>query len=140
MADFDVRVEGLAQLRRQLRQLENVDALTDVRQGLKRAAGIVAQDARSRVPVRSGRARASIRAQASGNRALVVGGKKSVPYYGWLDFGGRTPRRQIAPWRGSGGGPPKGRFIYPAIAAKRRQVADEVEDALRRAIQKAGLA
>jgi hypothetical protein len=49
----------------------------------------------------------------------VSGGKRSVPYYGWLDFGSRTPirgrPRSVGPWKGTGAGPKKGRFLYPAI-------------------------
>ena len=135
-----LKVEGLAKLRKQLKDLEDIEGRAELRDGLKAAADIVAQDARSRVPVRSGRARASVRGQAGGNKAYVVGGKKTVPYYGWLDFGSRSPvsgrPRSVGPWKKSGYGPIKGRFIYPAIDAKSdevvRQVARAVDDAIKR--------
>lgn len=133
-----VRVEGLAELRRDLRKVGDVDTLRELRDGLKKAAGIVADDARRRVPSKSGRARSSVRAGASGNRAYVAGGKKSVPYYGWLDFGSRRPvvgnARARGPWSGSGVGPSEGRFIYPAITDKEKQITDAVDDAMSRAI------
>ena len=40
------------------------------------------------MPVKSGRARASVKSGVSGNNAYVQSGKKAVPYVGWLDFGG----------------------------------------------------
>jgi hypothetical protein len=114
----------------------------ELRDGLKAAAEIVARDARSRVPSRSGKAAGAIRAVSGGNRAFVVGGKKAVPYYGWLDFGGRTPRlgnpRSVGPWSGASGGPPKGRFIYPALDAKEREVVEAVGDSVQKAVRKAG--
>lgn len=129
-----VYVIGLAQLRRDLRKLGEAEELGEVRGALRKAADIVAADARRRVPVRTGTARSSVRALVSGNRAFVAGGKKRVPYYGWLDFGSRRPisgrSRSVGPWRGSGEGPTKGRFIYPAIDARMPDVAKFVGDAI----------
>ena len=138
----EIRVEGLGQLRRALRQVEDPAPLGELRQGLKQAADIVATEAKRRIPSRSGRARSAVRAVSSGNQALVVGGKKNVPYYGWLDFGSRTPvtgnPRTVGPWSGSGTGPSGGRFIYPAIEAKERQVVDAIDDAVGAVLRKAG--
>ena len=141
LADVEIRVENLAALRRSLTQLQQIEARNELRLGLKRAADIVAQEARSRVPSRTGRARSSIRATAGGSRAFVRGGKKTVPYYGWLDFGSRTPRtgnpRSVGPWKGTGAGPRDGRFIYPAADAKKRQVEQAVADAIEEAVRNA---
>jgi HK97 gp10 family phage protein len=129
-----VSVRGLKELRRDLRAVEDVDGAKQVRRALLTAAEIVAAEARSRVPARTGRARGSIKAGASGNRAYVAGGKRSVDYYGWLDFGGRTPRqgqqRRVGPWARSGRGPEQGRFIYPALEASRADVIDAVSAGL----------
>lgn len=134
-----VRVDGLAELRRDLRRAERVDELRQLRDGLRDAADIVATEARSRVPVRSGAARDSIRGTAGGNRAFVVGGRARVPYYGWLDFGSRQPQRgnprSVGPWAGSGTGPRQGRFIYAAIEAKDHQIAEAVEEAVTAALR-----
>lgn len=139
----EIRVEGLRELRAALAKLDPLDARNELRDGLKAAAGIVADDARGRVPSRSGRARDSVRATAGGNTAYVVGGKASVPYYGWLDFGTRTPRtgnaRSVGPWSGTGPGPAKGRFIYVALDAKEHQVVEKVADAAEKAITNVGL-
>jgi len=140
MARPEIRVEGLAELRRALRKAERVEDLGDLRDGLKRAAGIVARDAQGRIPSRTGRARGAVRATAGGNTAYVVGGKASVPFFGWLDFGSRTPRRgnprSVGPWANTGKGPTGGRFIYPAIDANERQIVEAVEDAVDRALRK----
>lgn len=137
-----LKVEGLAELRRALGKIEPVEAKTELRDGLKRAADLVARDAQGRVPSRTGRARASLRAVSGGNRAYVVGGKASVPYYGWLDFGGRRPitgnPRSVGPWAGSGRGPIGGRAIYPAFEARQDEVVSLVEDALAKALTDLG--
>lgn len=133
-----LKVEGLAELRRALKGAERMDDRKELAAGLKAAADVVAQDAKSRVPSVTGRARGAIRATSGGNRAFVVGGKASVPYYGWLDFGGRTPvtgnPRSRGPWAGSGTGPTKGRFIYPAFDARDNEVAHLVAEAVERAL------
>ena len=140
----EVRIEGLAGLRKALRQAEHLDDLGELRDGLKAAAGIVATDAKSRVPVGgTGKARDSLRATAGGNRAYVVGGKASVPYYGWLDFGSRNPvsgrPRKVGPWKKSGRGPLNGRFIYAALDDKRDEVVARVAEALAQFEKEAGL-
>lgn len=125
MADVAVRVDGLKELRRSLNRVDK-ELTKELRGEFVKIGQRVASDAQRRVPVRSGRARDSIRAGVSGNNAYVAGGKKKVPYYGWLDFGSRTPRqgntRRQGPWKGSGPGPKKGRFIYPAIEANRGHI------------------
>ena len=143
MARAEIRVEGLAELRRALKNAEQVDDMADLRDGLKRAAGVVARDAQGRVPSRTGRARGSVRAVSGGNKAYVAGGKKAVPYYGWLDFGSRSPRsgqsRSTGPWANSGKGPKRGRFIYPAITAKEREIVHLVQQAVSQALNKLDL-
>lgn len=143
MTNIRVEVEGLATVRRQLSALGQAEDRAELRRGLKAAAGIVAEEAKRRLPSRSGRARASLRAQAAGNRALVVGGKSTVPYYGWLDFGSRNPRsgqpRTVGPWASTGAGPAQGRAIYPALDDKRREVEDAVDEAMGDAISALGL-
>lgn len=138
-----VRVEGLAELRRALRKVEDPTHLAELRDGLKRAADIVVDDAQPRARRFSRRAAETIRSRAGGNRAFVMGGKSALRWYGWADFGSRTPvvgnPRSVGPWKGSGLGPTRGRFIYPALDAKERQVTDAVGDAMDKATRKAGL-
>lgn len=143
MPNVEIRIDGLADLRRTLKRMENVEASVDLRTGLKRAADEVAQDAKGRLPSRTGAARSSLRATSGGNRAYVAGGGARVPYYGWLDFGSRNPQlgnpRSVGPWAGSGKGPDKGRAIYPAIDARETEVVRLVEHAVSEALRKAGL-
>lgn len=117
MPAAEVHIEGLAELRRGLKAID-AQLVKDLRKEFLPIAALVAEAARAKVPQRTGEAAASIRGGVSGNYAYVSGGKKSVPYYGWLDFGSRTPRTGArGPWKGTGAGPPRGRFIYPAVDA-----------------------
>ena len=119
MADLaGIRVEGLKELRRSIAKLPEVK--NGLRQDLLDIGRKIVTDAQSTVPTgKTGKAKASIRAGVSGNNAYIAGGKKTVPYYGWLDFGTRNPqsgqRRSQGPWKRSGKGPERGRFLYPAI-------------------------
>lgn len=113
---------------------------------LKKAAGIVATAAKGKVPKTSRRganrsgsgmhAASSIGSGGNAKGAFVKGGSSSVPYYGWLDFGTRSPisgrPRSIGPWAGTGPGPKKGRFLYPAFEEKR----DDVQAAVKAAVSK----
>lgn len=134
-----VKVEGLARLQRQIRRLDP-EMQKALRVELKQVGEVVARDARSRVPVRSGRARDSIKVQVNNKGVFIKGGTaKRVPYYGWLDFGGelspagrrrnRQSRRRIK----------YGRYFYPAIYRNRRRTVAAVERATNRAIKRAGL-
>lgn len=138
-----VSVTGLKEVKAALKEIGDIDAAKEVRKAMKDGAEMIAANARTRVPSRSGKAAGAIRASASGNKAYVIGGKGSVPYYGWLDFGSRTPRkgntRKEGPWRGSGTGPKKGRFIYPAIDAKDEELVAHLEEAIGAVIKRVGL-
>jgi hypothetical protein len=115
-----IEVAGLREFQKGLKQLSpEIDK--ELKTELKAVAEAIVPDARRRLPSRTGRASGSIRAGADAKGPYIVGGKKAVPYYGWLDFGSRNPRsgqpRRVGPWTKSGAGPKKGRAIYPAIDA-----------------------
>lgn len=143
MNNLGVRVDGLAELRKAFRDAEQLDDLKELRDGLKAAANVVAQEARRRASPFSQRAANTIRATAGGNRAYVQGGKARLPWYGWADFGSRRPRtgqpRSVGPWARSGHGPRGGRWIYPAIDAKEREVVALIEEAVIDALAKLGI-
>jgi hypothetical protein len=132
--NLSVRVDGLKELRKALKDVGELDDVKEFRDGLKAAANIVAQDARQRATPFSRRAAATIRATAGGNRVFIVGGKARLPWYGWADFGSRRPRsgqpRRVGPWANSGQGPPGGRWIYPSLEANERQVVEAVTAAI----------
>lgn len=136
------KVEGLNELRRALGALANTDALAEFRLALKDAAEIVAVEARLRANTFSFRAADTIKSGTSGARAYVKGGKNTLPWYGWADFGSRTPRtgqpRSVGPWANSGAGPSRGRFIYPAFDFTEDRVADRVARGLDQAKRRLG--
>ena len=134
-----IRIEGMRELRRALRDLQDVEATREFREGLKDAARIVATDAQHRARQFSNTIADSIRPRAGGNRAFVVGGKATIPWYGWADFGSRTPNPSPpaghGPWFKSGPGPERGRFIYPAFDANEEQVKERIWEAIEAAIR-----
>ena len=118
-----VRIDGARELRQLLRQTGITYLPMGLAKANKTAAQIVADKAASRVPVRTGRARASVRALGSQREGRVRAGNARVVHYGWLDFGGRRTlrngRKELLPSR------PiikMGRYIYPALY----EVQDEV--------------
>lgn len=131
-----IKVEGLREFQSGLRKLDpELDKA--LKTELKGVAETVAADARARVPRRTGRAAGSLRAGADAKGPYVKGGKSTVPYYGWLDFGSRTPvsgrPRSVGPWVKSGRGPKRGRAIYPAIDANKKHIEKSATEALDRA-------
>lgn len=123
-----VHVIGLREFRRDLKKVDP-QLQKNLRSELVKLGQEIAEDAKADVPVRSGRARDSIKAGMSGNNAYVQGGKNTVPYYAWLDFGGvlrpTGGRRntQVREFRKDG------RFIYPAIDRNRSKIEDRAQQA-----------
>lgn len=137
-----ISVEGLAELRRDLKTAGLKATGRELQKELKAAAEIVASDARDRVPIGPdirGHARDTIKAGATQDSAYVSGGKRENPYYGWLDFGSRNPNKQVGPWRQSGYGPTGGRFIYPALADNSDVLVKKVYNAVDTALTKENL-
>lgn len=110
MAD-QIRVEGLRELRRELRRLpgELNKRMGDIN---KDAAEPVRERATQLVPRRTGRLAGSIRSFKAQARAQVGAGRKSIPYAGPIHFG--WAKRNIRPQP----------FLYDALDQRREQVAD----------------
>lgn len=130
MAGDPVGVEGLAELRRALKQIGGAPLQKNLRARFVKVGEEVAADARSRMPEKSGKAKGSVKAGVSGNNAYVKGGQKTVPYFGWLDFGGTLKpvgerRNTIKRARVKGG-----RYLYPAIGRKRGRIVEAAVQAL----------
>lgn len=133
-----VRVEGLAELRRALTQIDK-QLPKNLRVRLKKIGDVVAADARSHMPVKSGRARASVKSGASGNSAYVQEGSQQAPYVPWLDYGGvlkptghrhNTIRRARVP---------QGRYLYPSIRRNEGRIAAEAVKAFEETARELGL-
>lgn len=80
-----VTVEGLPELRRQLRQL--VGDVADLKAAHAAAASTVAAAASSRAPRRSGKLAASVRGNKAASRASVMAGGARLPYAGPIHYG-----------------------------------------------------
>lgn len=122
-----IKVEGLRELQRSLKQL-SADLPKVLRIALNQAAEIVVSDARPKVPQRSGRAAATVKARSTRTEVRVSGGGNRAPYYPWLDFGGKVGRKRSVRRAFL----PDGRYIYAAYGRKRDS--GEFADVLSRAL------
>lgn len=128
MADA-VRVEGLADLRRDLRKLEHLEERREVTRALKGGAKVTATAARPFVRSRSGKLAGSYRAGAAGNTAFV---RSRLPYAAIQEFGG-TIRPKGAPITIR---PQKA--VTRALASKEDTIVQKVSDALDQVFRAAG--
>lgn len=128
------KVEGLREFQAALRAVE--DGLQkELRGALNSAAEVVATEARRKVPRRSGRAAASVKAQSSQREAKVIGGSKKAAYYPWLDFGGRIGRDRATRRPYVQGG----RYLFPAFASTRNEVLTALGEAIEDLVRRSGL-
>lgn len=89
MPDFDVTVTGDDELARALAATaRNLDDA--VGRQLVDEARMIARDAQSHVPRRSGAARATVEARVVNDAATIVGGGRTAPYFAWLEYGGNV--------------------------------------------------
>lgn len=135
MATTDpIRIEGLRELQATLRALDG-ESQKLLRGTLNEAAETVAAGARRRVPTRTGRAKGSVKTASSQREARVKAGSAKVPYFGFLDYGGRVGigRSVSRPFVRSG------RYVYPAYDANRDSIMKGLSDSIGRLITRAGL-
>lgn len=117
-----VVIQGMPQLRRQLNALGDA-AVNDLKDVHQQNADLVLNEARTIVPVRTGRLRETLRASGTKTGGRVRAGFKKVPYAGPIHFG--WSRRNIKP----------NPFLYDALDKRRSEVVQNYErqiDALRR--------
>lgn len=133
MADA-IRISGLNEFVRSLKQLDS-DLPKVLRVAFNGAGEAIVNDARRQVPTRSGKARASVRATSTQKAFRITGGSKRVPYYPWLDFGGKVGRgRSVSrPFIR------EGRYIYASYFRHRDELAAGLEEALIDAARAAGV-
>lgn len=129
-----IKIEGLAQFTKNLKTLDR-DLPKALRMAFNTAADVVVQDARPRIPTKSGKAKASVKARSTATASRVVGGSTRVPYYPWLDFGGRVGRSKSVrrPFL------KEGRYIYRAYFSNQARYAELVETALLDVARQAGV-
>jgi len=122
-----IRIDGLAEFSRRLKKL-GADLPKALRVALNEAANMVVDEARPKVPKRSGRAQRSIKARSTRTAVRIVAGGARAPHYPWLDFGGRVgPARSIVrPFYKDG------RYIYKGYFEK--SSSGEFQEALSRAL------
>lgn len=93
MGTEPIRIHGLKDLQAALKAADG-ESQKQLRVAMNKAAEIVVDDARRRVPSRTGRLRASYRAQSGQRDAKVVAGSTRVPYAGWMEWGGSVGRNK----------------------------------------------
>ena len=124
-----LQIEGGRKLRRAFREVG--DDMSDLKELHKRLADDVADSAKRKVPVRSGRLQRSIRGSGTKTAARVrtgnnrKSGPSSVPYAGPIHFG----------WGARGIRPQP--FMYDALDDRREAVVRAYDDQVREIIRKA---
>jgi len=124
-----LQIEGGRKLRRAFKEVG--DDMSDLKDLHKRLADDVAGTAKTKVPVRSGRLRNSIRGSGTKTAARVLTGNNrksgptSVPYAGPIHFG----------WGARGIRPQP--FMYEALDDRRQAVVDAYNDQVRAIIRDA---
>lgn len=129
-----IQVRGLSEFVRNLGKLD-ADLPKVIRQGLNEVADVIITDAVPRVPRRSGAAARSIKARSLRDAVRVVGGSKRVPYYPWLDFGGRVGRDRsvVRPFKKDG------RYIYDSYYRTKPRIGEQLEVVLLNGARAAGI-
>lgn len=129
-----IKIDGLREFQKGLKDMDG-ETQKKLKVVLDDAAGVVVRGASSRVPARTGRARASVRARSSQREAKVLGGSAKVPYYGFLDFGGSVGRKKATrrPFVS------EGRYLYPAFHANRDGIYKALQQSLVKLAEQAGL-
>lgn len=130
-----IKVEGLADFTRALKQV-STEAPKAVRVANNQAADVVVKYTLPLVPVRSGKAKRTVKAISTRSEARVRGGSKAVPYFPWLNFGGHVGRRHATarPYV------TEGRYIYPSYLNHRPEVYAVLVKELERLARLSGLA
>lgn len=117
MSSSTLKVVGLNEFRKGLRGMDR-GLPKSMRLALNDVANVLIDAVRPKIPRRTGRAAASLKAASSQSAAKITVGGAKAPYYPWLDFGGRVGRRKsvVRPFL------KEGRYIYPTLADKRGDI------------------
>lgn len=128
-AQAQVGIVGMAALRRDINRMatdESGPLYAAIKQAGKSAVEPVAARTRSSLPHVTGTLAGTVRTSGTKTGGAVRMGQKSVPYAGWIDFGGTRPdgsaRQYIA----------AGRYLFPAAQGLAPVAAQSYSDALDR--------
>lgn len=119
-----VQVTGAREFRRAMSKM-GAD-LKDLSAINKAAAQTVADEARGRAPVLTGRLAGSVRAGATRTKGYVRAGGRAIPYAGVIHFG--WPAHNISP----------NPFIYDALDDRKQDVIDKYEAHIEALVEKVG--
>jgi hypothetical protein len=129
-----IEVKGLREFQTQLRKMDS-DLPKQLRVALNEASQLVIDYASPRMPKRTGKARASLKARSSQREARIALGGRKAPYAAWLDFGGKGKHGRPAPRPYI----KEGRYVYKGLAVKRAEVIDVMSNAITAVARGAGL-
>lgn len=115
MAPAPIKITGVTQLQHDLKAISN-DAAKELRVVFNAAATLVVKRAQGTIPRVTGAAKASIKAHSGQYSAKVVAGSSKVPYFGWLDFGGKIKHKHSVSSRPFH---KDGRYVYPAYFSQK---------------------
>lgn len=138
-----VRVEGLDELRRELRRLADAGLSDRLKDANQKAAEIVVRRAKQRAAALGRMQQAAaetLRPARQAARAVVTLGRASVPFALGAEFGagrniatpgrnrGRVGLNQFQPWRGNGRD--AGYFLWPGIRDSTEEIVEAYGDEL----------
>lgn len=129
-----VSVEGLTELNRSLRRLDN-EAPKALRLALNSSADELVRKIQMQIPRRKGKAANSVKTASTRTEVRIRFGGPRAPYYPWLDFGGRTGKlkKTVRPFYR------EGRYIYPTLRRERGSFETALTNALANLVQEVGL-
>lgn len=132
MSNEGIEIRGLRELRAAFRTVD-LEIPKELRREFKTIGEAIIARVRARVPHRTGEAAGSLRLRATQTGVGIARPAGGQPwrgvrgaYYNWLDFGGKTGRgkRIERPFVKAG------RYLYPAIAEARPELAELAADAV----------
>lgn len=133
MNDARIEVKGVKELQKALREIDK-GLPKELAAGLAEASEIVLRAAQPLVPVRTGKAAASMKVRKQQRGASIAVGGNKAEYYPWLDFGGSVGRKKSVkrPFI------KEGRYIYPTLRVKGDEVKAKVDEVIERLGRQAG--
>lgn len=121
-----VYIEGL---RETVRSLERMGTeVADLKEAFTKIGNNVVQEARTLVPVKSGRLEASIKASKTKNKSVIRAGGARIPYAGVIHYG--WPAHGISPHP----------FMTDAISNKQQETVQLLESEIHKLINRLDLA